>query len=89
MEIMIASPAIRNLIREGKAHQITGTIQTSVSMGMQTMDQSLRDLFRAGLITYDEAVSRAMNPEEFKAMASGSGGGPGGRPGMPGGPARR
>ncbi len=89
MEIMIASPAIRNLIREGKAHQITGTIQTSVSMGMQTMDQSLRDLFRAGLITYDEAVSRAMNPEEFKAMAAGPSGGPGGKPGMPGGFARR
>ena len=70
MEIMIASPAIRNLIREAKAHQITSAIQTSATLGMQTMDQSLRDLYQKGLIAYDEALSRAMNPEEFKTMVS-------------------
>jgi len=37
---------------------------------MQTMDQSLRDLYQKGLVSYDEAVSRAMNPEEFKTMVS-------------------
>lgn len=70
MEIMIASPAIRNLIREAKAHQITSIIQTSANLGMQTMDQSLRDLYQKGQITYDEALSRAMNPDEFKTMVS-------------------
>ncbi|MGB9586569.1 MAG: type IV pilus twitching motility protein PilT, partial [Armatimonadota bacterium] len=60
MEIMIATPAIRNLIRESKAHQITSVIQTSANVGMQTMDQSLRDLYLKGIISYDEALSRAM-----------------------------
>ncbi|MHB0999316.1 MAG: type IV pilus twitching motility protein PilT [Armatimonadota bacterium] len=78
MEIMIASPAIRNLIREGKAHQITSVIQTSAAIGMQTMDQSLKDLYQRGVISYDEALGRAMNPEEFKTMVSmGATGGPG------------
>jgi twitching motility protein PilT len=68
MEIMIASPAIRNLIREAKAHQITSIIQTSAHLGMQTMDQCLRDLYQRGLITYEEAMSRAMNQDELKKM---------------------
>ena len=70
MEVMIATPAIRNLIRESKAHQITSVIQTSAHVGMQTMDMALRDLYQRGLITYEDAVSRAMNPEEFKKMVS-------------------
>lgn len=70
MEVMIASSAIRNLIREAKAHQITSALQTSANIGMQTMDQSLRDLYQKGLISYDEALSRAMSPEEFKTMVS-------------------
>jgi len=68
MEIMIASPAIRNLVREAKAHQITSVIQTSAHLGMQTMDQCLRDLYQRGLITYEEAMGRAMNQEELKKM---------------------
>jgi twitching motility protein PilT len=68
MEIMVASPAIRNLIREAKAHQMTSMIQTSASLGMQTMDQSLRDLYQRGTITFDEAIARAMNPEELRTM---------------------
>jgi twitching motility protein PilT len=78
MEIMTASPAIRNLIREAKAHQLTSAIQTSASLGMQTMDQGLRDLYQRGLISYDDALARAMNVVEFKTMVSG--GAPGGRP---------
>lgn len=73
MEIMIATPAIRNLIRESKAHQITSVIQTSANVGMQTMDQSLRDLYQKGIISYDEALSRAMNPDEFKTMVASAG----------------
>ncbi|MCS7310221.1 MAG: type IV pilus twitching motility protein PilT [Armatimonadetes bacterium] len=68
VEVMIATPAIRNLIRENKAHQITSVIQTSGNIGMQTMDQSLRDLYMKGWITLEEALSRAMNPDELKKM---------------------
>jgi twitching motility protein PilT len=70
LEVMVASSAIRNLIREAKAHQLTSVIQTSASMGMQTMDQALRDHYQRGYISYDEALSRAMNPEEFKTMVA-------------------
>ena len=68
LEIMRASPAIRNLIREAKAHQITSMIQTSANLGMTTMDQSLRDLYVRGVITFEEAMTRAMNPPELEKM---------------------
>jgi len=67
-EIMIATPAIRNLIREAKAHQITSMIQTSGNIGMQTMDMCLRDLYMAGRITRDMALARAMNRTDLENM---------------------
>ncbi|HVT13932.1 MAG TPA: type IV pilus twitching motility protein PilT [Fimbriimonadaceae bacterium] len=67
-EIMIASPAIRNLIREAKSHQITSMIQTSGNLGMITMDQCLRDLYLKGWITLDEAMSRCQQPDELRKM---------------------
>ena len=83
LEIMRASPAIRNLIREAKAHQITSMIQTSASLGMTTMDQSLRDLYIRGVISKDEAMTRAMNVAELEKMintqTSGQAGPSGGR----------
>ncbi|MFQ3548590.1 MAG: type IV pilus twitching motility protein PilT [Armatimonadota bacterium] len=79
MEIMLATPAIRNLVREAKSHQITSIIQTSAEVGMQTMDQHLRDLYLKGVIAYDDAITRAMNPEELKKMIAAS------KPGMPSG----
>jgi twitching motility protein PilT len=72
VEVMIASPAIRNLIRENKAHQITSIVQTSGEIGMQTMDMALRDLYQQGLITYEVAMARAMNPDELRKMMYGS-----------------
>lgn len=72
MEIMIATPAIRNLIREAKTHQIPSMIQTGADVGMQTMDQALRDLYVRGLITYEEAMGRAHNPEELKKLIAGA-----------------
>lgn len=72
-EVMICTPAIRNLIREMKFHQIPSIIQTSGELGMQTMDQSLKDLYNRGLITYEEAMSRAMNPDELKKLIASSG----------------
>jgi len=68
VEVMIATAAIRNLVREAKAHQVTSIVQTSAHVGMQTMDQALKDLYQRGLITYEEAISRAMNVEELKSM---------------------
>lgn len=77
-EIMIASPAIRNLIREAKSHQITSMIQTSGNVGMVTMDQSLRDLYLKGWIALDEAMSRCQNPDELRKMINSP------QPGAPG-----
>jgi len=84
LEIMTASPAIRNLIRENKAHQISSMIQTSANLGMQTMDQCLRDLYIRGYITFELAMERAMNPVELEKMVrtatlTGPGASPGGR----------
>ena len=67
-EIMIATPAIRNLIRENKTHQIQSMIQTSGNIGMQTMDQCLRDIYLKGLATLEECMARAVNVEELKKM---------------------
>ena len=72
-EIMIANAAIRNLIREAKAHQITSIIQTSANIGMITTDASLRNLYMEGKITHENAMSRAQNAEELKRMLAGDG----------------
>ena len=68
IEIMVANSAIRNLIRENKAHQMTSIIQTQSGIGMQTMDQALRDLYHLGSITYDDAIARAHNAAELEVM---------------------
>jgi len=60
-EIMIGTPAIRNLIREGKVAQMYSSIQTGQSVGMQTLDQCLQDLVRRGVVNRDEAGRRAAN----------------------------
>jgi len=65
LEIMIASPAIRNLIREGKTHQISSIIQTSQKIGMQNMDQTLKNLVMNGKIDGKEAKMYASNVEAF------------------------
>lgn len=71
-EIMICTPAIRNLIRESKAHQMATVMQTSADVGMQTMDQCLRDLYHRGLITYEDAMAKAVSPDELKKLIFGS-----------------
>ncbi len=69
LEILIPTPAIRNLIREDKIHQIYSMMQTGQErMGMQTMNQSLYDLYTKGLITYEVALSKSPLPEEFIKM---------------------
>jgi twitching motility protein PilT len=64
-EIMIGTPAIRNLIREGKIAQMYSSIQTGQAAGMQTLDQCLKELLQKGLITKEEARFRAQNKEDF------------------------
>ena len=64
-EIMIATPAIRNLIREDKVAQMYSAIQTGASQGMTTLDQCLKELLQKGLISKDAARDKAANPNEF------------------------
>jgi len=68
MEIMLGIPAIQNLIREGKTHQMSTIIQGGASLGMQTLDQHLKILLQGGKVTFEEAISKAMNPRELAAM---------------------
>jgi twitching motility protein PilT len=65
LEILIANPAVRALIREGKAHQIYSVIQTSQREGMKTMNQALAELNIKGDVAYEEALARSSDPEEF------------------------
>ena len=64
-EIMIGTPAIRNLIREGKIAQMYSAIQTGQNVGMQTLDQNLQDLVKRNLISLPEARAKAANKEMF------------------------
>jgi twitching motility protein PilT len=65
MEMLIATPAIRNMIREEKVHQIYSAMQAGQKFGMQTMNQALANLYLRGLISRQEAVSRSIFPEEL------------------------
>lgn len=70
VEILIATPAVRNIIREGKTHQLISVIQTGSKFGMQTMDMSLRDLCRKQVVSIDEAIARAVDIETFTRLVS-------------------
>ena len=76
-EILMPTPGVRNLIREGKNHQIYSAMQTGGKFGMQTMDAALVELIRSGKISREEGEKRSNNPEEMRRLA---GGGPGGGP---------
>jgi len=65
-EIMIATPAIRNLIRENKVPQMYSAIQTGQSVGMQTLDQCLQELVRKGKVTRQDAMAKAANRDSLK-----------------------
>ncbi len=60
---MVATPAIKNLIREGKTHQIESSIQTGSKYGMRTMDMELSNLYREGVITQETAMNSAIDRE--------------------------
>jgi twitching motility protein PilT len=67
-EVLLATPAIRNLIREGKTHQIYSSLQTGGNIGMQTMDAALATLVRSGKITQQLAEARSSTPEELRRL---------------------
>jgi len=72
-EVMIGSPSIRTIIREGKTHALYMDIQTGRDVGMQTLDGCLLDLLRDGKIDYEQAVSKSSNIEDFKRRALAAG----------------
>ncbi len=70
-EILMATPAVRNIIREGKSHQLDAVIQTGADQGMQTMDRTLVNLVQNGTITYDNAREYAVDLTEFERLMRG------------------
>jgi twitching motility protein PilT len=67
-EILIATPAVRNIIREGKSHQLEAVIQTGAEFGMQSMDKTLVTLVKAGTISFDEARNVAVDIDELDRL---------------------
>lgn len=67
-EILIATPAVRNIIREGKSHQLEAVIQTGAEFGMQSMDKTLVNLIHNGTITYEEARNYAVDLDELDRL---------------------
>lgn len=70
-EVLVANPAVRNIIREGKTHQLDAVIQTGADAGMQTMDRTLVGLVQSGVVTYDDARSFAVDVMEFERLMRG------------------
>ncbi len=67
-ELLVATPAVRRLIRENKITQLDTFIQTGSEFGMQSMDRCLKALYQQGMIAYDVALSKAKNPAAFKEL---------------------
>ena len=72
-EILVATPAVRTLVRDGKTHQLYMDIQTGAQYGMQTLDASLISLVERGLITYESALAKSSNPIEFRRRSESHG----------------
>jgi len=70
-ELLVATPAVRNIIREGKNYQLEAVIQTGAEYGMQSMDKTLVNLVHGGIISYDEARNYAVDPEELDRLMRG------------------
>jgi twitching motility protein PilT len=66
-EVLVATPAVRNLIKEGKTHQLRNSLVTGTRDGMVTFEQSLSALVQAGVITYDDALARSLYPKDIEA----------------------
>jgi twitching motility protein PilT len=70
-ELMVANPAIRNLIREAKMHQARGTMETSRRDGMRTMDMALRELYENSLVEYEDVLRYLDNPRAIQGPGAG------------------
>lgn len=70
-EVLVTNPAVRNIIREGKVHQLDAVIQTGADQGMQTMDRTLVGLVQSGMVTYDNAREVAVDLAEFERLMRG------------------
>lgn len=70
-EVLVATPAVRNIIREGKTHQLEAVIQTGAEFGMQSMDKTLVNLIHDGTITYEEARNVAIDIDELDRLMRG------------------
>ncbi len=70
LEVMIATEAIKNMIREGKTHQIESSMQTGIKYGMRTMDMSLAELYRKGQVTYESALAYSIDHNILTRMMS-------------------
>jgi twitching motility protein PilT len=70
-EVLVATPAVRNIIREGKTHQLEAVIQTGAEFGMQSMDKTLVQLVHNGTISYDEARNYAVDLDELDRLMRG------------------
>ncbi len=70
-ELLIATPAVRNIIREGKSHQLEAVIQTGAEFGMQSMDKTLVSLIHGGTITYEQARMVAVDIDELDRLMRG------------------
>lgn len=70
LELMIATTAIQNMIREGKTHQVESSIQTGAKYGMKTMDMSLAELYKKGLISYESALTYAIDKDMLTKIMS-------------------
>jgi twitching motility protein PilT len=71
LEVLIATPAVRNLIREAKTFQLPTVMQTGAQFGMRTLEQALAELCQQGVITRDEALAHSTSPEELERLLGG------------------
>jgi len=69
-EVLVVNSAVANLIREGKTAQIYSSIQTGSQYGMQTLETALKNLYKSGKITLEDALSKSQRPDEFKRLAN-------------------
>ena len=74
VEILVSTPAVRNLVREGKTFQLPSVIQTGTKEGMQTIEQGLCQLVRAGRVSFDQAFEKAPDKEAFQKVLEDNGG---------------
>jgi twitching motility protein PilT len=65
-EVLVATPAVRNLVKEGKTHQLRNSLVTGARDGMVTLEQSLSQLVQRGVVAYEEAAARSLYPQDIE-----------------------